>query len=191
MPTTSPDGGANRRRPLVLGSMKSAQVHALKIVEVIRETGGTNRAIYQGDLEEMHGSLCADLGWHSRKWDSIGRELVKVPGVVRDEVRIDGSRQVAGELGAVQRGGEEEAQRRGRAVEGRRLHATLGQVHLVAAHIVGRGRVGRAAEEAGESLDVADIVASRLLAELAYRHVLEHALAQRADGPLAHRGLLS
>src|SRR5262245_60488436 len=98
---------------------------------------------------------------------------------------------MAGELGAVQRGGEEEAQRRGRAVQRRRLHPTLGQMHLVAAYIVGRRRVGRAAEEAGESLDMADIVAARLLAEFAYRHVLEHALAQRADGPLAHRGLLS
>jgi hypothetical protein len=56
-------------------------------------------------------------------------------------------------------------------------------MHLVAAHVVGRCRLGRAAEEAGKSLDVADIVAARLLAEFAYRHVLEHALAQRADGP--------
>jgi protein subunit release factor A len=76
----------------VLGSIKSAQEHAAKIVEVIRETGGTDRAIYQGDLEEMHASLCDDLGWHHRSWHSIGRELVKVPGVVRGEERVNGSR---------------------------------------------------------------------------------------------------
>lgn len=88
----SVSNASNRRRPLVLGSMKSAQEHALKIVEVIRETGSTNRAIYQGELEDMHASMCADLGWHHRAWHSVGRELVRLPGVVRDEVRIDGAR---------------------------------------------------------------------------------------------------
>src|SRR5262245_55090091 len=95
--------------------------------------------------------------------------------------------QMAGELGAVQRGREEEAQRRRRAVERRRQHATLGQMHLVAAHVVGRCRVGRAAEEGCESLDVPDIIVARLVAELAHGHVFEHAAAQIADGLLAHR----
>ena len=73
----------------------------------------------------------------------------------------------------------------------RRLHAALGQMQLEAAQVLRRRRVGRAAEEAGEGLDVADIVVAGLLAELAHRHVLEHAAAKVADGLLAHRGLLS
>jgi hypothetical protein len=72
--------------------MKSAQEHALKIVEIVRGVGSTNRAIYQGELEDMHASMCADLGWHHRAWHSVGRELVKLPGVVRGEERINGSR---------------------------------------------------------------------------------------------------
>ena len=71
-----------------------------------------------------------------------------------------------GEFGAVERGGEEEAQRRGRAVERRRLHAALGQMHLEAAHILCRCRVGRASQELGKHRDVADIVVAGLLAEL-------------------------
>ena len=44
------------------------------------------------------------------------------------------------------------------------------------------GRVRRAAEEYCEILNVADIVALRLLAEAADRHVLDHAAAKWADG---------
>ena len=95
---------------------------------------------------------------------------------------------MADELGTVQRDAEEEAQRRGRAVERRRLHPTLGQMHLEAAHVLGRCRVGRATEESGEGLDVADIVVAGLLAELAYCHIFEHAAAKVTDGLLAHRG---
>ncbi len=98
---------------------------------------------------------------------------------------------MAGELGTVQRDAEEKTQRRGRAVERWRLHTALGQMHLEAAHILCRSRVGRATEESGEGLDVADIVVAGLLAELAHRHVFEHAAAKIADGLLAHRGLLS
>jgi hypothetical protein len=94
---------------------------------------------------------------------------------------------MAGELGTVQSDTEEEAQRRGRAVERRWLHSALGQMHLEAAYVLGRCRVGRATEEPGERLDVADIVVAGLLAELAYRHIFEHAAAKIADGLVAHR----
>ena len=75
----------------------------------------------------------------------LGREHARqLPRVVH-------AGQMAGELGAVERGAEEETQRRGRAVERRRLHAALGQMHLEAAHVLGRCRVGRAAEKLGKA----------------------------------------
>ena len=55
----------------------------------------------------------------------------------------------------------------------------LGLVHLIAPQVLRRRRLGRAAEELHEVLDVTDIVVLRLLAETADRHVLEHAAAQR------------
>jgi hypothetical protein len=69
---------------------------------------------------------------------------------------------MAGEFGTIQRDAEEEAQRRGRAVQRRRLHAGLDQMHLEAAHVLRRCRAGAAAEESGEGLDVADIVVAGL-----------------------------
>jgi hypothetical protein len=46
-------------------------------------------------------------------------------------------------------------------------------------------------DTARELLDSTDILALRIGHEPAHVHVFEHALAQRADGLLAHRGLLS
>jgi hypothetical protein len=86
---------------------------------------------------------------------------------------------------------EEEAQRDRRAVHARWLRSGCCLVNLIAAQVLAGCRIGRAAQELGKVLDVADIIMLRLLAELADRHVLDHAATQRADGPLAHWGLLS
>jgi len=69
--------------------------------------------------------------------------------------------------------------------------ARVQQLDEKATHVFCRCRVGRAAEEAGEGPDVADMVVAGLLAEFAHRHVFEHAAAKVTDGLLAHRGLLS
>ena len=69
-----------------------------------------------------------------------------------------------------------------------RLHAVLRLMHLVAAQILARGCRGRAAEERGEKLDMADIIVPRLLAELTDGHVLDDALPQRADGFMGNQG---
>jgi hypothetical protein len=61
-------------------------------------------------------------------------------------------------------------------------------MQLEAAKILGRCCIGRAAEKGCKGPDVADIVVSSLLAEIAQAHVFDHALAQWADGLLAHRG---
>ena len=67
-------------------------------------------------------------------------------------------RQVLDDIGPVERDGEEEPQRRDRAVDGRRAHAARGQMQLKAAQVLGRRRVRRAAEEGCEVLDAADVV---------------------------------
>ena len=55
-----------------------------------------------------------------------------------------------------------------------------------------RGRaVGGTAEKSRDPLDGTDVLALRIGHEPAHAHVFEHALAQRADGLLAHWGLLS
>ena len=92
-------------------------------------------------------------------------------------VRHDG--EPAGQIRPVERHGEEEAQRRDRAVDARRLHAALRLVQLEAAQIFRRRRVGRAADEGRECPHVADIVAARLLVEAA------HASCLRSCAPAA------
>jgi hypothetical protein len=54
-------------------------------------------------------------------------------------------------------------------------------VKLEAANIFGRCRIRRSFQEAGKAVDEADIVTLRFLSPAMHGHVLEHALAQRAD----------
>jgi hypothetical protein len=83
---------------MIFGSMRSAKEHALTIVKVIRAMGCTNRAIYQGEIEDMHADICGELGWMFRKWDAVGRELARLPGVKRDEFKLNGQRLTAYEV---------------------------------------------------------------------------------------------
>jgi hypothetical protein len=62
----------------------------------------------------------------------------------------------------------------------------LRQVQLEQADLVSRGRVGRALQVRGEPLAAADVDSLRVRVELARAHVLDHALAQRADGIGTH-----
>src|SRR5262249_43996082 len=96
--------------------------------------------------------------------------------------------EVRGHLGAVERHGEKEAQRRNRAVDARRTYASPGLMQLKTAKILSDGLIRRTSQKRCESPDLPDIVVARLLDEVAHRHVFDHALAQRADGFLAHRG---
>src|SRR6202048_2229305 len=106
----------------------------------------------------------------------------------RDLARLPHEREVPCHLGAVERHGEEETQRRNRAIDARRTHAGLRLMQLEKAKILRRGRIRRAAEKGCERPDVPDIVVARLLDEVAHRHVFDHASAQRADGLITHRG---
>ncbi len=96
-----------------------------------------------------------------------------------------------GQIRPIEGDAEEEPQGRDRRIAARRGHAALGQMQLEAPEILGRGRIWRAAEERREAPDLADVIGAGLLDEMAHRHVFDHALAQRADGCVGHRGLLS
>ena len=86
------------------------------------------------------------------------------------------------QLRSAECGLEEELQRRDGRVDRDRRHANVDQVQLKPSHVLGRRRIGRAAQEASQSPHGADIGNLRLVGELAHPHVLDHALAQRGNG---------
>ena len=57
-----------------------------------------------------------------------------------------------------------------------------------AAHIVGRGGVGRALQISREPLAAVNMAALRMRVELARNRILDHALTQRADGTIVGHG---
>jgi hypothetical protein len=61
-------------------------------------------------------------------------------------------------------------------------------MQLEAAKLLRRGRIRRSTQKDGQVLDAANVVALCVGAEVAHRHVFDHAPAQRADGLVAHRG---
>src|SRR4249919_2901201 len=67
----------------------------------------------------------------------------------------------------------------------------LGQVQLKATDVLGRSGVRRALQERREPLAGADVALLCGRGELARAHVLDHALAQRADGVGTHGELPS
>src|SRR5205814_3979002 len=67
----------------------------------------------------------------------------------------------------------------------------LDQVQLEAADVVSCRRVGRAPQKRGEAPAAVDVASLRMAPQLAGGHILDHTLAQRADGAIsAHRELL-
>src|SRR5262252_10775504 len=65
--------------------------------------------------------------------------------------------EVPGHLGAVERHGEKEAQRRHRAVDARRTDASPGLMQLKTAKILSDGLIRRTSQKRCESLDLPDI----------------------------------
>src|SRR5882724_10564881 len=98
---------------------------------------------------------------------------------------------MARRLRPVERHLEEEPERRHGRVDARWLQTGLGQMQLESAQLFGGRGVGGTAEESRKPLDGTNVLALRIGYEPAHVHVIEHALAQRADGLLAHWGLLS
>ncbi len=96
-------------------------------------------------------------------------------------------RQMPDEVGLFERDLEEEPQRGARLVDDRRAYMLLGQMQLIAAKVLGRRLVRRPAEESREVLHGPSVIPLGVLAEPARRHVVDHALAQGADGLVGHR----
>jgi len=96
-----------------------------------------------------------------------------------------------GEVGAAERDGEKEAQRRGLCIHLRGLRALLDLCELEAADVVAGRSVGRAAEKSGKGLNMPDIVVPRLVAEGPDGHVRDQAAAKIADRLVTHQRLLS
>src|SRR5215468_80555 len=109
----------------------------------------------------------------------------------RQLARIVRAGQLMGEVGTAERDGEEEAQRGGLPIHLRRLRALLDLRKLEAADVVAGRSVGGAAEKSGKSLNIADIVVLRLVAEGPDGHVRDQVAAKIADRLVAHRRLLS
>src|SRR5205823_10345518 len=66
----------------------------------------------------------------------------------------------------------------------------LDQVQLEAADVVSCRRVGRASQERGEAPAAVDVASLRVAPQLAGGHILDHTLAQRADGGISAHGEL-
>ena len=145
------------------------------------------------DVVDLEGGHLRDaqaraVGGAERRLVLQPRRRFEQPADLRDAEHV---RELAGlahqdeatrQVRPVEGDGEEEAQRRHGSVDGGRLDASLGLMDLEAADVLGRRAVGRAFEEGGEASDAADVVALGLLPQAAQAHVVEHALAQRANG---------
>ncbi|MBB3217401.1 hypothetical protein FHW72_002483 [Ochrobactrum sp. RC6B] len=95
--------------------------------------------------------------------------------------RVRQPHEAAGKIRAINRGIEEESQRRYYTVHRRHRGVLALLPYLEAAQIIhGRG-IGRPREKGGRSSDVAQIVALSLVPEVAQVHVVDQALTKRAD----------
>src|SRR5215813_6136742 len=99
------------------------------------------------------------------------------------------------DLAAPERDLEKEPQRRDGLIDGRHTDAACRQMQLVAAHVLEGCRIRRSAEKRREVLDPLYVVVLGLRRELADRHGLDHAPAQRAycfvghgDAPVLSEG---
>jgi len=96
-----------------------------------------------------------------------------------------------GEVQPPQRHAKQEPQTGHDAIAIANAHARLGKMKLESADILRRGRIGGLFEKRSEPPAAVNVAPLRSCTELACVHVLDHALAQRADRNRAHRQLLS
>ena len=96
-------------------------------------------------------------------------------------------RQMPDEVGPFERDLEEEPQRRARRVDAPRADLMLGEMQLISTKVLARGGIRRTAEKGREVPHVPDVVPLGVFGEPTRRHIVDHALAQRADGFVCHR----
>src|SRR5713226_6104506 len=109
----------------------------------------------------------------------------------RDLLRLMDVIDLGGKIQSPQRHAEQEPQPGHDAVAVADAHAGLGQLQLEQADVLSCGRVRGPLQKRGEPLAPADVAPLRTRTELASVHVLDHALAQRANGRRTHGKLLS
>src|SRR5712692_10612074 len=109
----------------------------------------------------------------------------------RDLLRLTDVIDLGGKIQSPQRHAEQEPQPGHDAVAVADAHAGLGQLQLEQADVLSCGRVRGPLQKRGEPLAAADVAPLRTRTELASVHVLDHALAQRANGRRTHGKLLS
>ena len=141
------------------------------------------------DLQRHHlrGAQTRPVGHRQRRLVLQPRGRVQQPGDLLDaqdhrqgpfRSHMAGLRR---QLGVSEGHLAEEPQRRHRRVQTGSAHTAVGQVQLVAAQVLRRGRCQGPPQEGGELPHGADVARLGLLRELAQAHVFDHALAQRAD----------
>src|ERR1700722_18360666 len=105
----------------------------------------------------------------------------------RRSARLVHGRQRKNEVGPFERHGEKKAQRGAGGVDRPCAHLLLRHMQLKAAKVLLRRRIWRPAEEGRKHSHIPNVVPLGVLIETARRHVVDHALAQRADGLVEHR----
>jgi hypothetical protein len=83
--------------------------------------------------------------------------------------------------GLVERHAEKEPKRLHRRVDAGNAQRTVDQMQAEPAQIIEIRRLRRAFEKGGEVLDTPDVVLLRLLSKMTGGHIVDHALANRAD----------
>src|SRR5215831_12397333 len=97
---------------------------------------------------------------------------------------------LGGEIVPPQRDAEQKPHPRHDPVAIADAQPALDQVQLEAADVVSCRRVRRAPQERGEAPAAVDVASLRMAPQLAGSHILDHTLAQRADGGISAHGEL-
>ena len=103
----------------------------------------------------------------------------------RREFGVEGA--FVGERGEIDEEGEAAGGMQGREPFEEESAEETRQMRLKAAKVLLRRLIGRLAEEGRKGSDMPDVVFLHLLLEPARRHVVDHALTQRAYGLVGHR----
>jgi hypothetical protein len=53
----------------------SPRLHAAQLLVYREQKGWVGYAVTSGDLQDAHGSMCAEAGWWIRPWNPVGRQV--------------------------------------------------------------------------------------------------------------------
>src|SRR6476620_10915989 len=150
--------------------------------------------LYPDHLAGAQAAAIAETKQHAHL--EAARDRQQAPGLVRAHhqrnlLRLTEVINLGRKIQSPQRHAKQEPQPGHDAVAIADACPRLGKMQLKPADILRRGRVRRTLEKRSEPLAAVNVAPLRPRAELACVHVLDHALAQRADRNRTHRQLLS